>query len=224
QEHLALRAWSGNGAVRLLAAYPADHALLLERLASDRDLSMEPIDEACTRVGELLRRLDRPPLPQLDTLSAATAGLLQRLRQPCPAVPRRFLEQARSLARELVTDPGVDERLVHTELHFKNVLAGGSQRPGEWVAVAPRPLAADPAYAVWPVLHNRWAEALAGDVGWEVRCRLGWTCDPAGIEQERARSWAIVRTVHLAVRLADEDPRVDLTAQVTLLKALQPGA
>lgn len=223
-EHLALRAWAGQGAVRLLAASPADHALLLERLEPDVDLTAEPIDEACTRIGSLLRRLDRPALPQLDRLSTLSDALQERLREPCPAVPRRFVDQARSLASDLSGDADVDDRLVHTDLHFENVLRGGPDRPGEWVAIDPKPLAADPAYAVWPVLHNRWAEVLAGDVAWEVRCRLGWVCDAAELDEESARSWAIVRTVAQAVDLAREDPRVDLTAQVTLLKALQPGA
>lgn len=223
-EHLALRAWAGDGAVRLLAASPADHALLLERLDPDDDLSTAPIEEACTRIGRLLQRLDRPALPQLDTLSGLTEEFQARLGRPCPAVPRRFVEQARSLAADLSTDAGVDARLVHSDLHFENVLRGGADRPGEWVAIDPKPLAADPAYAVWPVLHNRWADVLDGDVAWEIRCRLGWVCDAAGLDEERARSWAIVRTVDQAVDLARADPRVDLTAQVTLLKALQPGA
>lgn len=223
-EHLALRAWGGQGAVRLLAAAPADHALLLERLDPDVDLTGEPIDEACTRIGQLLRRLDRPALPRLDTLSAQSEALQVRLREPCPAVPRRFVEQARSLAADLGADPGIDDRLVHTDLHYENVLRGGTDRPQEWVAIDPKPLAADPAYAVWPTLHNRFDEAVAGDVAWEVHCRLGWVCGAAGIDEDRARSWAIVRTVDQAVEIARADPRADLTAQVTLLKALQPGA
>ncbi len=222
-EHLALRAWSGQGAVRLHAADPHSWAMLLERLEPDRDLSDEPIDEACTTIGELLHRLDRPALPQLVTLSEATRAFLGRLERPSRAVPRRFLDQARAIARDLLTEPDLDGRLVHTDLHYENVLSGGAARPREWVAIDPKPLAAEPAYAVWPVLHNRWPDALAADVTWQVRCRLGWTCEAAGIDEERARGWAIVRTVELALDIAESDAAADLTAQVTLLKALQPG-
>jgi streptomycin 6-kinase len=38
-EAVALRAWNGHGAVRLLAACPNEGALLLERLTSDRSLA-----------------------------------------------------------------------------------------------------------------------------------------------------------------------------------------
>lgn len=239
-EHLALRAWDGRGAVRLLAAYPADQALLLERLDAGRDLEDTPIEEACTRIGTLLAMLDRPALPQLDTLSAWTRRFVHESAQPDPRLPRRFIEQARSLAVDLLGDD-LDSRLVHTDLHYANVLAvpesvvpesvvpesGHDVVPGPaaWRAIDPKPMAADPAFAVWPALHNRWAEAVDDDLAWHLRCRLGWVTDAAGLDEDRARAWALIRTVADARDLLAEPAAGDLLSQrIRLLKALQPDA
>lgn len=226
-EHLALRAWGGRAAVGLLAAYPADHAVLLERLDPDRDLQREPIDAACAVLGGLLRTLDRPAIPQLDTLSDSVRAFLQRAARPTPHLPRRFVEQASSLATDLLGEPDVDARLVHTDLHYANVLAvpGG----GSWRAIDPKPLAADPAYAVWPALDQRWAEVVDAahgrpDPRWQIRLRLGWICEASGIDEDKARAWSLVRTVAHALWLSDAFTDADLGPSITLAKALQPDS
>ncbi len=250
-EHLALRAWGGDGAVELLAADPNRSTLLLARLDADRSLAGLDVEEACEVLGTLLRRLDRPALPQIPRLS----GWAQRrtaFDSPAAArVPRRFTQQARSTARDLLQDEGVDARLVHTDLHDGNVLAGlgsltgsgpgsgaasgtpagmpsalsagagpdATTREGEWTAIDPKPMSAEPAFGVWPALHNRWDE-LGREVAWGVHSRLGWICEAAGIDEDRARGWALVRTVVDAVGAAASEDAERLTARITLAKAL----
>ena len=63
-EHLALRAWHGDGAVELWRADPRRFALLLERARPDRDLHALDVLEACEVVAQLYGRLHRAPLPQ----------------------------------------------------------------------------------------------------------------------------------------------------------------
>lgn len=217
-EHLALRAWDGHGAAHLLAADPATSTMLLEFLEPDRDLEEEDIEQACVTIGTLLARLDRPALPQLDRLSD-WAGLHRRFDSPAAAaIPRRFLQQARSGIDGLLEGVDVDARLVHTDLHYENVLAG----PRGWTAIDPKPMAAEPAFGVWPALHNRWEEAAAHPA-WEVHCRLGWICEAAGIDEDRARAWALVRTVVDAIDAASSGDAGNsdlLTARITLAKAL----
>jgi streptomycin 6-kinase len=166
-EHLALQHWAGRGAVRLLAANPVRWTMLLERLDPGRNLSDVPIDEACAVIGNLLQQLDHPALPALSRLSADAADLVQRLGSAPAAIPRRFVQQARTLLSELVTDGGVDSRMVNTDLHFGNVLAAERQR---WLAIDPKPLAADPAFAVAPALWNRLGRS---------RCRRRRAATPA---------------------------------------------
>lgn len=224
-EHLALRAWGGRGAVRLLAADPAERTLLLERLDADTDLGGIWDVEACEVIGGLLAALDRPALPRLDRLSDRARGWRDRLARPGPGLPRRFVEQARAHVRDLCSGD-VDGRLVHTDLHFGKVLARPGEGGDEWAAIGPDPLAAEPAVAVWPVLRHRLEEA--GDdvpgLAWTLCARLAAVCDAAGIDEERARAWAIVRTVLDALDAVETRGAVDEMRHIALLKALQRGA
>jgi streptomycin 6-kinase len=227
-EHLALRRWDGHGAVRLLAADPSRWALLLERLDPTRTLLDEPIDEACTVIGQLLGQLDGPALPRslrLSDLACRWASELDDLasRPSGAPVPPRFLRQASGLALDLAASDLVDARLVHADLHYENVLAGAERQ--RWLAIDPQPLAAEPAYAVAPALWNRWDEAVAtGDVRRALRRRLELVCDAAGIDPERARAWSIVREAVNAMWEAarpGESSAAELSAKVVALKALQ---
>ena len=219
-EHLALRHWAGRGAVRLIAASPSRFALLLERLDSGRDLWPEPIDTACATIGDLLGQLDRPAPPQLGTLSGHVAVAFQDLSAlPPRGMPRRFVDQAVSLAGELTAEAGVDARLVHTDLHYRNVLAGGRH---PWLAIDPKPMAADPAYAVAPALWNRWGETVASrDVRRHLRRRLAIVCEHAGLDEGRARSWTIVREVQNATWAAAAGDHDRITVAVAIIKAMQ---
>lgn len=217
-EHLALRAWDGDAAVRLLGADPSRWALLLERLDPTRELDSIGIDEACAVVGTLLRRLDRPALPQLDRLSVQTRCLVRRLASPPAGIPRRLVGQARALASDLADDEAVDTRMVHTDLHGANVLAGARE---PWLAIDPKPLAAEPAYAVAPMLWNRWPEAVgSADVRGHLRRRVAVICEHAGIDVERARAWTVVREVANALEAAEEDDEERITVAVTIVKAM----
>ena len=195
-EHLALRRWAGNGAVRLLSAQPHRRALLLERLHS-RDLSTVADVEACTVVCEQYRRIHVPALPQLRTLTAwleLRTAELAGLPRNTP-VPRRLVEQALTLGRDLATDPASRGTLIHTDLHYGNVLAGDAE---PWLVIDPKPLDGDPHFEVAPMLWNRWDD-LAGDVRDGVRRRFHTIVDAAGFDEDRARAWVIVRMVHNAV-------------------------
>ena len=219
-EHLALQRWEGRGAVRLLAANPGRWAMLLERLHSDRDLCDVPIDEACTVIGDLLRQLDHPAIPQLSRLSAEAAGMVERFGSAPPAIPRRFVEQARARLSDLVTDDAIDSRMVHTDLHYWNVLAADRQ---PWLTIDPKPLAADPAFAVTPALWNRWEEAVAsGDLRRHLRRRLSIICESAGLDEERAQAWSIVREVQMALWAVKDDDADELTKAIAIIKAMQP--
>src|SRR6476661_2759361 len=68
-EHLVLRRWGGNGAVRLLSADPPNRAVLLERLLP-QNLTRLPDVDACEVVAGLYRRLHVRALPQLRKLTS----------------------------------------------------------------------------------------------------------------------------------------------------------
>lgn len=218
-EHLALRLWDGAGAVRLHAASPPDSALLLERLDADRPLTAEPVLDACEVVGGLMRTLDRPATAQFDTLAARGERWLATLASPVAAVPRRLQVQARSHLRRLL-DGAPEPRLVHEDLHDGNVLAllpdDGARGPGHdagrgpWLAIDPKPMAGEWAYAVAPIVWNRpGLTAAAHNARIHVRLRADVVAEAAGLDEERVRAWTFVRLVLRAVDAAAEGPAGD---------------
>src|SRR5262245_37879587 len=210
-EHLALRRWGGDGAVRLLSADPPRRAVLLERLRP-QNLATLPDVDACEVVAGLYRRLHVAALPQLSTLASylhAWTSEFEALPRSAP-IPHRLVEQAIALARELADQPA--HSVVHGNLHYENVPAA-DRAPG--LAIAPRPVNGDPHYELAPMLWHRWDE-LTGNIRDGVRRRFYTLVDAAGLDEERARAWVVVRVVHQAVR----DP-TSVTKYVALAKAVQ---
>ena len=217
-EHLALRRWAGVGAVRLIAADPGRGALLLEPLDADRDLTTLPVEKACAVIGGLLRRLHVPALPQLVRLTDYVATGLAGLVEHPEALPRRFVDQSHALARELSTDPASTATLIHTDLHFENVLAGLRE---PWLAIDPKPMAGHPGFEVQPVLRNRSEDyAAAPSVRRGVRHRFEILCDAAELDRDRARAWTIVHATLNASWAARDGDAQTVGLSIAILKAL----
>ena len=227
-EGLALQHWHGDGAVRLLRADPQRRALLLERL-HPRDLGDLWDLEACEVVAGLYPRLHRPALPQLRTLTSYVErwlGGLEELRAEMP-VPPRMVEQALHLGRALLTDDASTGVVVHGDLHYENVLAADRE---PWLAIDPKPMNGDAHYEVPPLLWNRWEE-MAGDLRGGIRRRFHTVVDAAGLDEARARDWAIVRMVvdaswtvgdaHRLQRALTPSERHRVTQCVAIVKAVQ---
>ncbi len=220
-EHIALQHWHGRGAVRLLRADPGRWALLLER-AGPRDLTEEWDLAACETVAGLYADLHRPALPQLRPLSADVTGWvsdLAALPRSAP-LPRRLVEQAIAIGRDLAADADTDSRVVHGDLHYANVLAADR---APWLAIDPKPVNGDPHHEIAPLLWNRFDE-LAGDVRDGLRRRFHTVVDAAGLDEDRARDWEILRVVVNAMRGIEDDeppPAEDATTCVTIAKAVQ---
>jgi streptomycin 6-kinase len=219
-EALALQTWHGAGAVRLLRADPRRSAMLLERLRS-RDLSAEPVLAACEAVAGLYPLLHVAAPPQLVPLTRYVERWtddLERLPRHAP-LPHRIVEQAVHLGRGFVTDAGSTGRLIHADLHFENVLAADR---APWLAIDPKPVSGDPHYEVAPLLSNRWAEVVAsGDVRNAVRRRFHTVVDTAGLDEQRARDWVVVRQAHQAMWAIEEGDHDRVTAAVAIVKAVQ---
>jgi streptomycin 6-kinase len=197
-EGLVLQHWHGDGAVRLLRADPHRRAVLLEHLER-RDLTGLSDLEACLIVADLYAKLHRPALPQLAPLTACVSRWLDDLAaQPRDIpIPPRYRDQARSLGRDLVADPASVGRIIHGDLHYENVLAvpqGLRPGRGQWLAIDPKPMSGDPHYELAPMLWNRYDE-LAGAVRHGIRRRFHTLVERAGLDEDRARAWVVVRMI-----------------------------
>ena len=220
-EHLALQHWHGNGTVLLLRADPRRRAMLLERL-HPRDLTTIGDREACEVVGGLYGRIHVPALPQLRTITSYVerwTADLEALPRNAP-IPRRLREQCVSLARDLVVDPASVGVIIHGDLHHHNVLAADRE---PWLVIDPKPMSGDPHYEPAPMLWNRWDDIAAGDVRENLRRRFHTIIDAAGLDEDRARDWVVVRMVlNASWDVVDGDPDPEwLTRCFTIAKAVQ---
>ncbi len=216
-EPLALRLWDGHGAVRLVAALPSDGLLLLERLDASTDLGALEVETACAVVGGLLSRLHVAAPPSLPTVPPWAAGWLEEAARR-DALPRRFVARSAGLLRELSAAPAAAATLVHGDLHFGNVLAGQRE---PWLAIDPQPRAGHPGWDLHAVLRNRRDELGTGAaMRWSVRQRVEAWCDAAGVPEDVARWWTVVRCGVEAVWALDDDNAVEVSFSIALAKAL----
>jgi len=227
-EHLALHAWRGDGTVALIRADPRRFALLLERLHAGEDLCSVRDIEACEIVAGFYPRLHVRALPQLRTLSTYVerwTTALERL-PTASTIPRRLVEQAVSLGRAFVSDGACDGVMIHGDLHYFNVLAADRE---PWLVIDPKPMSGDPHYEVAPLLWNRWDEVVgSGNVRAAVRRRFHTVVDAAGLDEDRARDWVVVRQMHNAMWAVEgtraglsEGDRAELTRCIAIAKAVQ---
>ena len=192
----ALRAWAGDGAVRLFEQDETGFAMLLERLDPDRSLFAVPVDEGVGAIGALLHRLHRATAPPTVTRLSAVSErwsreLPEQWRQLGITADRRLLDAALATVREL--GPSAGDRMLHGDLHYGNVLAG-TREP--WLVIDPKGVAGDPAFDVVPCIWNRFEELVAeGDPHRAVRRRIDALCEAAGIDREAAYRWTVARAV-----------------------------
>jgi len=206
-EGLALQRWGGRATVKLLRADPHRRTLLLERLHPE-DLTTLRDGEACEIIGGLYATIHVPALPQLRTITSYVARWTEAMQQmPRNApIPRRMVEQATALAGDFMADEASTGTLIHGDLHYENVLAGDRE---PWLVIDPKPMSGDPHYEPAPLLWNRWDE-LDGDIRGGVRRRFHAVIDAAGLDEDRARDWVVVRMVlnaHWAIEDAEREHR-----------------
>ena len=197
-----LRAWGGEGAVRLHDSLVIDEtrALLLEACEPGAALSQAmPAPEQDVVVAGLLRRLwiDPPARHRFRTLEsmcdcwadgfeAKYTRLAAHAPQLDPGLARAALELWRAL-------PAESERsvLLCTDLHPENVLAGGRE---PWLMIDPKPYVGDPTYD--PVQHmlNFPARLSTNAIGF-VR-RMAALLD---LDAGRLRQWLFARCIQESI-------------------------
>ncbi|MET0939344.1 MAG: aminoglycoside phosphotransferase family protein [Gaiellaceae bacterium] len=192
----ALRAWSGEGAVRLLAHDPERRALLIERCRPGTQLLALGEDDAGDVVAGLLPRLWKPPLPQYRLLADVAARWVdeipdtwERYERP---FERRLLDETVSALRELGPSQGV---LVtaNEDLHSGNVLRAARE---PWLVIDPKPIAAERDFTLVSMVRDRPRDVLAGERPAErLARRLDLLASSLELDRERLRRWTIAHTI-----------------------------
>lgn len=191
-EARALEAWNGHGMVRLIEANETAGAVLLERLDPARTLmSLGPI-EAANSAGALLRRLAIPVPSGFRSIKARIREtgqtLVERQERLGRPMPVAWVQQAVEIARYL-EDNADTSSLIHTDLHYDNILAGTRE---QWLAIDPRAAAAEPEAAVPELMWTR-DDYMESDES--IRRMLTTIVDAGDLDEERVRLWLIVRCV-----------------------------
>lgn len=217
-EALALRAWGGRGAVRMLAWREESGAMLLERLAADRSLEMIPSDEAARIAGGLLGRLGVPAPRALRTVGEEVSDFLGKAEADWDRFARPFsrelLMRAYELGESLMrADHG---QIVNQDLHYGNVLAGERE---PWLVIDPKPLAGPADFGVAPLLWNRFDELENGK---DLERRLSILVEAAEIDAASARRSTLFRVVDYWLWALAEGLPGDALKCRTLLDWLAP--
>jgi streptomycin 6-kinase len=210
----ALRAWNGDGAVRLLDDDPESGSMLLERLDADCSLSIISDDLAALEIlSELLARLSAVPAPPgVRRLSDFGADLLDRVPRALARVrdpsQHGLIRACASALEEVLPEAG--DRLLHDDLHYFNILAPLQAEPREpWLAIDPKPIAGDPGFELLAALHNRWEEAVVtGDLPRAIRRRFDLMTDIVGLDRERATNWTLGRILQNALWEVEHDDTI----------------
>lgn len=189
-EAAALRAWNGDGAIRLLAHDPDRHALLLERaqpgtgLAAAENLAVEQrLDIGCG----VLRHLWSAPVDavEVEPLSAVMNGwaddLDERRSRRHVSLDPGLLAHGARLLRQL---PLTASRavLLHGDFNPGNILAA-TRRP--WLAIDPKPMTGDPAYDPVPLIEQIDDPYQHPQPHRVLRHRTAYVADQLGIDADR---------------------------------------
>ncbi|MGW0500769.1 aminoglycoside phosphotransferase family protein [Streptomyces sp. NPDC003007] len=202
-EPVALRAWNGDGAVRLLDHDEPTGTMLLERLDETRMLSHVPdAHQAVVTIAELLAHLTSFPAPPgIRRLGDIAGAMLDRTPWALTRIPdpeaRRLVADCAAAVREVADEPG--DRLLHWDLHDENVLASGR---APWLAIDPKPLAGDPGFELWPALDNRFDP---DDIVWRFDAMTGILA----LDHPRAHAWTLGRLLQNTLWDIEDGRRVD---------------
>lgn len=219
---IGLRAWDGDGVVRLLDHDPDTGTMLLERLDATRPLSSVADDATALRIlADLLARLVAVPAPEgIRHLADVAAAMLDQVPHAVPALrdpaEQRLVRTCASAVAELIGEPG--DRLLHWDLHYDNILAGQRE---PWLAIDPEPLAGDPGFDLLPALDNRWDEIVAtGDVARAVRRRFDMLTEVLGLDRQRATGWTLGRVLQNALWDIEDGDTALAPPQIAIASAL----
>ncbi|MGI5358556.1 APH(6)-I family aminoglycoside O-phosphotransferase [Streptomyces sp. CA-252508] len=219
---IGLRAWNGNGIVRLLDHDPESSAMLLERLDGSRTLASVPDDdEAMRTLAGLMARLHSVPAPEgLRGLGDVARDMLASVPEAAAALrapaDRRRLKGWASVVTELAGDPG--DRMLHWDLHYDNVLAAERE---PWLAIDPEPLIGDPGFDLWPALDTGWEKLQATeDAPRVVRRRFDLLTEALGLDRERAAGWTLARLLQNTLWDIEDGRTAIDPSQTTVAEAL----
>jgi streptomycin 6-kinase len=190
-ETAALRAWDGNGAVRVLEEDERG-AQLRSSPTPGTAVSLERNEmKALRMVAETLRDLWIEPPAGMQTLAAEVRAWGSTLPERFESVHQPFDEQLMRDAEVMFRSFGpsqMDAVLLHGDVRLDTFLLDGERA----VAIDPKPLAGEPAFDVAALLRDGPAELVRDPAAGRQRLqgRLEQLTDLLDVRASRVRGWA----------------------------------
>ncbi len=194
----ALRCYDGRGAVRLLDADWELGCLLLERVRPGDDLtSINDDAEAMTIAADVIRRLHQPvpaenSFSRIEVWGEGFSRLRERFNGGFGPFPRRAVEMAESLFRDLVSSMG-EAVVLHGDLHHFNILSSARDR---WLAIDPKGVTGEAACEPGALLRNPLPGLL--NLSYPARVlerRAAQLSEELGLDRERVACWGLTQAV-----------------------------
>jgi streptomycin 6-kinase len=217
----ALRAYNGDGAVRLHADRSTTFELLVERCEPGSSLWDEPDDVRMEVTCTLMKRLWRSEavgrFATLRDLTSRWAGITERrmitLEVPWITGP---IERGVDLLTSLPTSAPSDV-LLHQDLHPGNILSS-TREP--WLVIDPKPVVGDAAFDPVQLLvqdKGRVTEPPGPDSVSERLERIGALL---ALDPERVGLWALARCAEWSMWSFDRGRTIDAAIEYTWARTL----
>lgn len=224
-EPTALRAYDGDGAVRLLEYDPESGAMLLERArpgtalldhdfdgADEKSAARERLAIACA----IFRRLWRTPppadgLPAIPTAAGLLKGWSERFdaaAAQAPPATAKDLALGVDLCAALADADEIG--IANRDNHMSNVIAAERE---PWLLIDPKPVLGERAFDGGYFLFK---QQFHGPLGGTELLRA--VAEGLGADRERVRAWGMVRTI---AQIADAGTGPDLAPCTEVLRAIE---
>jgi streptomycin 6-kinase len=190
-EAAALRAWDGDGAIRLLGYDDERWAMLIERCDPGTLLAHADPETALAVLVDVLPRLWKRVDGPFHALAHEAAIWLDEIPAEWERTGRpfeqRLLDDVLETLSGLAASQG-EQVLLHQDLHTDNVLAA---RREEWLVIDPKPLLGERELGVAPIVRDY----VLGHSRAEVLRRLEYLTSRLDLDRERALGWTVGQTV-----------------------------
>jgi streptomycin 6-kinase len=190
-EAAALRAWDGDGAIRLLGYDDERWAMLIERCDPGTLLAHADPETALAVLVDVLPRLWKRVDGPFHALAHEAAIWLDEIPDEWERTGRpfeqRLLDDVLETLSGLAASQG-EQVLLHQDLHTDNVLAA---RREEWLVIDPKPLLGERELGVAPIVRDY----VLGHSRAEVLRRLEYLTSRLDLDRERALGWTVGQTV-----------------------------
>jgi streptomycin 6-kinase len=197
REGSALELWARAGiAPHVFAARDDGLTLLLERVRPGHDLGDTDAFEIVRTVGALCPRVHLAVAPDRFRLLGAGSQAESW---------RRALAGTRELDElEQLLTPTREDRLLHTDLHWRNALRG----PDGWMVIDPKPYVGDPHADVFAFFDGPPLSSMPDGrraAREYVHALTAVYADSAGLDRDRVETWIRIRALAIVGEFAPAD-------------------